>query len=141
MELRSERILSRRYVPSSRIPSISGPSSLFISFCLQFNINVVGTVTTTNLFLPLLRNGKLKKVICISSAAADADFTRKTEHERIVPYSVSKAALNMAVVKYALERRNREEGFTFLALAPGAVDTREMEGVTDPKREFVSPLL
>ncbi|KLO11374.1 NAD-binding protein [Schizopora paradoxa] len=99
-----------------------------------FNVNVVGTVTVTNLFLPLLRVGKLKKVIMISTAAADAEFTRKVEHEGVVPYSVSKAALNMVVEKYAQEKRNREEGFTFLALAPGAVDTREMEGVTDPEQ-------
>ena len=108
---------------------------LFSSSSLQFNTNVIGTVTVTILFLPLLRAGKLKKVIMISSAAGDAEFTKNVEHESIVPYSVAKAALNMVVLKYALEKRNREEGFTFLALAPGAVDTREMEGVTDPERE------
>ena len=117
----------------------SAPFPLYLPFLirlsLQFNINVIGTVTVTNLFLPLLRSGNLKKVIMISSAAGDSEFTKNVGHESIVPYSVSKAALNMVVVKYALERRNREEGFTFLALAPGAVDTREMEGVTDPERE------
>ncbi len=39
------------------------------------------------------------------------------EENGTVPYSVSKAALNMIVVKYALEPRNKEEGFTFLALS------------------------
>ncbi len=62
----------------------------------------------------------------------------KMEENGTVPYSVSKAALNMIVVKYALEPRNKEEGFTFLALSPGAVDTTDMEGVTDPERECCS---
>jgi NAD(P)-dependent dehydrogenase (short-subunit alcohol dehydrogenase family) len=37
------------------------------------------------------------------------------------PYSISKAALNMVVAKYAAEYK--AEGFVFLAISPGLVDT------------------
>ncbi len=74
-------------------------------------------------------------MITLSSVGGDAEFTMKMEENGIVPYSASKAALNMVVVKYALEPRNKEEGFTFLALSPGAVDTFDMEGITNPERE------
>jgi len=36
------------------------------------------------------------------------------------PYSISKAALNMAVAKYAAEYKT--EGFVFLAISPGLVN-------------------
>jgi NAD(P)-dependent dehydrogenase (short-subunit alcohol dehydrogenase family) len=37
------------------------------------------------------------------------------------PYSISKAAVNMVVAKYAAEYK--AEGFVFLAISPGLVDT------------------
>jgi NAD(P)-dependent dehydrogenase (short-subunit alcohol dehydrogenase family) len=43
-----------------------------------------------------------------------------------VAYAISKAAMNMAVVKFAVALK--KEGFVFLALAPGIVDT-----VVDPQ--------
>jgi NAD(P)-dependent dehydrogenase (short-subunit alcohol dehydrogenase family) len=39
-----------------------------------------------------------------------------------VGYAISKAALNMAVAKFAAALK--QEGFVFLALSPGLVDTR-----------------
>ncbi|KAI0631575.1 NAD(P)-binding protein [Trametes polyzona] len=89
----------------------------------QFRTNTVGVVHTINAFLPLLRAGKTKKVITISTGVADADLTLKAGFAPHAPYCVSKAALNLVVAKYAAEFR--DEGFTFLAISPGLVNTAE----------------
>ncbi|KAH9895818.1 NAD(P)-binding protein [Cubamyces lactineus] len=87
----------------------------------SFRTNVVGVVHTVNAFLPLLRKGTAKKVITLSTGLAALDVTLGTGFAVHVPYSVSKAALNQAVAKYAAELR--DEGFVFLAISPGVVDT------------------
>lgn len=86
-------------------------------------MNVVGVIHTINAFLPLLRKGSTKKVISISSGVGDPDFTVAAHHSIAVPYSVSKAALNMVVAKYAAEFQ--EDNFVFLAISPGFVDTAQ----------------
>ncbi|KAA1466363.1 NAD(P)-binding protein [Dentipellis sp. KUC8613] len=86
-----------------------------------YRVNVIGVVHTINIFLPLIKKGSLKKVIVISSGAGDLDFTLTTTYDVNAPYSISKAAVNMAVAKYAGEYK--EEGIAFLALSPGMVNT------------------
>ncbi|KLO19981.1 NAD(P)-binding protein [Schizopora paradoxa] len=86
-----------------------------------FKINTVGVVHTINAFLPLLRGGSLKKVVTLSTGIADTDFTLGSEFSVGAPYSISKAAVNMAVVKYAVKYKS--EGFTFLCISPGVVNT------------------
>jgi NAD(P)-dependent dehydrogenase (short-subunit alcohol dehydrogenase family) len=85
-------------------------------------VNVVGTVYTINAFLPLLKNGALKKVITLSTGAGDLDFTFAAKYAINAPYSVSKAALNMVNSKYAV--RYADEGFIFAAVSPGLVNTQ-----------------
>lgn len=51
----------------------------------------------------------------------DADLTVFAGIPNQAPYSISKAAVNMVVAKYAAEYK--AEGFVFLALSPGLVDT------------------
>jgi len=86
-----------------------------------FRINTVGVVHTINAFLPLLRAGSSKKVVTLSSGTADLEFTLTSEFSLGAAYSISKAALNMAVAKYAVKYKN--EGFTFLCVSPGLVNT------------------
>lgn len=81
----------------------------------------MGNAHTINAFIPLLRKGVNKKVITLTSALADLDLTLQSDFALLVPYSVSKAALNMINAKYASELR--EEGFVFLAISPGVVNT------------------
>lgn len=88
---------------------------------LQIDINVIGVIYTTNAFLPLLRAGSTKKVITISSGVASTTFTEQSGLIGTVPYTVSKVAVNMVNTKYAVQFK--EEGFVFLALSPGLVDT------------------
>jgi len=88
---------------------------------VQFNTNVVGVVHTINAFLPLLRRGTTKKVITLSSGMGHTELVLKSGLSNQAPYAISKAALNMAVAKYAAEYK--AEGFLFLAISPGLVDT------------------
>ncbi|KAJ7083240.1 NAD(P)-binding protein [Mycena epipterygia] len=86
-----------------------------------FRVNTLGTINTTNAFLPLLRAGTVKKVITLSSGAASPDLITATGSAGQVGYAISKASLNMAVTKFAVALK--AEGFVFLALSPGIVDT------------------
>ncbi|OSD00312.1 short-chain dehydrogenases/reductase [Trametes coccinea BRFM310] len=99
-----------------------------------FRVNVVGVVHTINAFLPLLRKGSAKKVISISTGVADNDLLLQTGFLIQAPYCISKAALNTAVAKYAAELR--DEGFTFLALSPGLVNTAEKPPTPEELERF-----
>ena len=79
----------------------------------KFRINVVGVIHTINAFLPLLKAGSTKRVIVLSSGVGDTDFTLSSGDSFQAPYSISKAAVNMVVAKYAAEYRS--DGFIFLA--------------------------
>ncbi|EGO05292.1 hypothetical protein SERLA73DRAFT_174375 [Serpula lacrymans var. lacrymans S7.3] len=87
----------------------------------SFNVNAIAVVHTINIFLPLLRNGNAKKVITISTGLADTDFIVKSETYATSSYSISKAAVNMVVAFYAAKFKS--QGFVFLALSPGLVNT------------------
>ncbi|KAL6305096.1 short-chain dehydrogenases/reductase [Sparassis latifolia] len=109
----------------------------------SFNVNVIGVLHTTNTFLPLLKKGSVKKVVSLSTGLADLEFTRASGSAVHVPYSVSKAALNMVVVKYGA--RFKDEGFTFLAISPGLVNTslrpptpEELVGIKQMVTQFMS---
>jgi NAD(P)-dependent dehydrogenase (short-subunit alcohol dehydrogenase family) len=78
-------------------------------------------INTINIFLPLLKKGKSKKVITLSTGLADPDMTIKSDLVTSGPYAISKAAVNMVNAKYAAQYK--PEGFVFLAISPGLVDT------------------
>ncbi|KAG1771261.1 hypothetical protein EDD22DRAFT_1030092 [Suillus occidentalis] len=99
----------------------------------SFNVNVISVIHTTNIFLPLLKNGKAKKVVTITSGSGDLDVTMAAEFVISAPYSISKAAVNMVNAKYAVEYK--PEGFVFLALSPGVVDTNSTKHPTEKERE------
>jgi len=90
-------------------------------FADLFQVNVIGVVHVVNAFIPLLKKGTVKKVITLTAALGDVDFTVKAGYAGHALYSVSKAAVNMVNAKYANEFR--EDGFLFLAMSPGAVNT------------------
>lgn len=90
----------------------------------SFNANVIGTAHVVNAFLPLVRKGKAKKIIVISSGMADLDIINRFDIAIAAPYSISKAASNALVAKYHAAL-GKSEGILFLSLSPGLVDTRE----------------
>lgn len=87
-------------------------------------MNVLGVIKTINVFLPLLCKASqtsLAKIIMISSANGSMEFNMKANIDFFVPYAVSKAAINMAMSKYATRFKN--ENMLFLSLSPGFVAT------------------
>lgn len=87
--------------------------------------NVLGVIYTVNAFLPLIKKGKSKKVITISTGMADEDLILGTEIAAAVPYSLSKGAVNVVVTKYAAQYK--QDGIVFSAISPGWVDTATRE--------------
>ncbi|KAK4696086.1 hypothetical protein P7C71_g1782, partial [Lecanoromycetidae sp. Uapishka_2] len=87
----------------------------------SFNINVIGVINTISAFLPLLRKGTAKKVLTLSTGMADINMINDLELAVAAPYSISKAAVNVVVAKY--NALYKSEGFLFMAVSPGYVDT------------------
>lgn len=71
--------------------------------------------------MPLILKGRAKKVIAISTGGSDTEMTLKPDMYQATAYSISKAALNMAVAKFSAAYR--EKGVLVMAICPGAVDT------------------
>jgi NAD(P)-dependent dehydrogenase (short-subunit alcohol dehydrogenase family) len=82
---------------------------------------VVGNIHLFNLFLPLVLKGDVKKVIAISSGMADLELTNNFKLDLGAPYSISKAALNLAVSKF--HAQYSADGVLFMSVCPGMVDT------------------
>ncbi|KAI5793301.1 NAD(P)-binding protein [Geopyxis carbonaria] len=90
-------------------------------FTNSLTTNVVGLVKTTNAFLPLLRAGRVKKVLTLSSARGDLKMNMDIGDSTASAYGTAKCAINFVVAKYAIALK--DEGFTFLAISPGVVAT------------------
>ncbi|KAF8521922.1 hypothetical protein BU17DRAFT_87481 [Hysterangium stoloniferum] len=86
-----------------------------------FKVNVMGVIYSALSFLPLLRIGKTRKIIVISSQGGNPDFVYKAGLTGMSAYGTSKAGTNMVVAKLALELQG--EGFVVVGLSPGLVDT------------------
>lgn len=106
---------------NSLIDFVDEPEVLHNELLTSFNTNVIGVINTINLFLPLVQKSEVKKVITISTGMADTDLVRNFDIYEGAPYSISKAALNMAIAKYTA--RHAKDGILFLAISPGSVDT------------------
>jgi len=97
-----------------------------------YKSNVLGTIHMINAFLPLLRAGVTKKCILLSSALGSAKLAQRTGVTKFSGYALSKAALNLAAVRYA--SRYKEEGVIFLSITPGLVKT--LQGNPDEVDKF-----
>ncbi|KAK7057761.1 NAD(P)-binding protein, partial [Favolaschia claudopus] len=107
--------------PGFTLDSFPSSEALEHDILDNFRTNTIGVVHSTNAFLPLLKNGSAKKVVCLNSLLGDIDFTVQAEAIGAASYSISKAALTMVVAKYAAQYKS--EGFTFLCISPGVVAT------------------
>ena len=101
--------------------SANDPQTLIKDLRINFDVNVIGVINTVNVFIPLLRRGREKKVFTLSTGMADVDLINQVDIAVAAPYSISKAALNVAVAKYSALYKN--EGILFMAVSPGVVDT------------------
>ncbi|KAJ7665055.1 hypothetical protein DFH06DRAFT_1186491 [Mycena polygramma] len=114
--------------PGLALDQFPDPETLEDDLIDIFKANTISVVHLINAFLPLLRNSRTKKVVVLSSGLADLDFTLSGETAAEPSYSISKAALNMVVAKYAAQFKS--EGFVFLALSPGLVNVPDTGPVT-----------
>lgn len=68
------------------------------------SVNVIGALSTTEAFLPLLRNSKSARLVFVSSSLGSiseaADPKGKYRNPKGTEYRASKAALNMIMVQY-----------------------------------------
>ncbi|KAJ7615026.1 hypothetical protein DFH06DRAFT_1367745 [Mycena polygramma] len=121
--------------PGFTIDRFPSPEALENELLANFKTNTIGVVHTINAFLPLLKKSVAKKVLTLSSAYGDLDFTLAAEATGEPAYSISKAVLNMVVAKYAAQYK--ADGFVFLAISPGLVKTTMLP---DPDGEEVKML-
>ena len=82
---------------------------------------MIGVTHTINAFLPLLRAGKTKRILIVTSSMGSPEFARTTQYVEAPCYSISKSALNMVIVKFAAALK--DEGFVVLGVSPGLVNT------------------
>lgn len=90
-------------------------------FAKSIESNVMGAIYVTNSFLPLIEQGKEKKIVHISTGLADTDIIMGSGIAGLVPYSTSKAMMNSIVAKYGVELQPK--GIHVVAMSPGWVDT------------------
>ncbi|KAF3008407.1 hypothetical protein E8E13_001462 [Curvularia kusanoi] len=120
-------IINGAYISeANQVPTeFSDKPELFLSeFLKSAEVNVAGPLFAINAFLPLLRKGAEKRVTYVSSGLADLKESLTVGSTTTVPYSASKAAGNLVIARFAAELK--EEGLTFLSIAPGVVATEMM---------------
>jgi len=105
-------------------------------FTESFLVNVGGPFLTTRYLIPLLKKGREKKVVNITSVMGSIQLSTGD----MVPYRVSKAALNMLTKNMAIAYQRY--GITVVGLHPGWVKT-DMGGPEAPLsvEESVTKLL
>jgi NAD(P)-dependent dehydrogenase (short-subunit alcohol dehydrogenase family) len=88
----------------------------------SLNVNVIAVHKVSSAFLPLLSRGNQKKIVMLSSELGS--FALAGDFPAIAPfpsYKISKAAVNMLTIQYALELKPK--GFTVFAVNPGWLRT------------------
>ncbi|EAW09068.1 SDR family oxidoreductase [Aspergillus clavatus NRRL 1] len=86
-----------------------------------FHTNVTGAHLVTSAFLPLLREGRRKVVVNISTTLGSCTLSPTFQGMPTPAYKITKAALNMLTLQYAQDYAR--EGFTFFAVSPGWLQT------------------
>src|SRR6266498_1443078 len=104
-----------------RLNSAKKPDFLESELDHHFKVNVTAVIKTINAFMPLIRQGNIKKVIVISSIAGDADTINASGFNLTGIYGMSKSAVNTAVAMYSAIYK--QEGILFMSISPGVVDT------------------
>ncbi|KAG4434996.1 hypothetical protein IFR05_009521 [Cadophora sp. M221] len=87
----------------------------------HFTANVLSAHWTTRTFMPLLEKGTLKKIVNISTTLGSFALAPQYTWAPAPAYKISKAALNMLTVQYALNYAGK--GFTIFILSPGWLKT------------------
>ena len=78
--------------------------------------------------MPLILQGRAKKVIAISTGHADPELVRNFDLFQAASYTISKAALNMAVAKFSAFYH--KQGILCLSISPGSVATGNTDWIS-----------
>ncbi|KAL5478781.1 hypothetical protein ACEPAI_2058 [Sanghuangporus weigelae] len=108
----------RNWVTIDEFPDEETLEEDFLTF---FKTNAIGATHVINAFIPLLRAGTTKKILAVTSSLGSPLFALVISQSACPAYSISKAALNMVIAKFATRFKN--DGFTFLAVSPGLIKT------------------
>ncbi|KAL2820561.1 NAD(P)-binding protein [Aspergillus cavernicola] len=115
------------------------PEALEADLLASFQTNVIGQIHLFNLFMPQVLAGNTKKVIALASGHADLSLVQKFHIDLAASYTISKAALNMAVAKF--HAQYSRQGVLFLSLSPGMVDTGLLAGLTDEQMKSLGGMV
>ncbi|KAI6785466.1 uncharacterized protein J7T54_007109 [Emericellopsis cladophorae] len=96
------------------------PEGIERELLMLTKVNVIANIHLFNLLIPLIKNGKAKKVVTITTGHADLDVSIKHDVEVSPLYAASKAQMNLIVGKFSAQYKR--EGILFLSLSPGSVD-------------------
>ncbi|KAJ1337213.1 norsolorinic acid ketoreductase [Microdochium nivale] len=101
------------------------PAKLTAELDEAWTINVVSNIHLFNLYLPLLRQSSIRKVVAISSGHADTDLVLNYRIDAALGYTVTKAALNMVVAKYHASYGAGDQAILFMSMCPGMVENEQ----------------
>ncbi|TVY13364.1 putative oxidoreductase [Lachnellula arida] len=104
------------------------PKALDADLTQLFQVNVVGNIHLFNTFLPLIRHGRAKKIVTMSSGMSDEKLVLDIGLFEGGPYSISKSAMNMVNAKFQAEFK--DEGILFMGVCPGGVDTGHYDNLS-----------
>jgi NAD(P)-dependent dehydrogenase (short-subunit alcohol dehydrogenase family) len=99
------------------------PEELEADFKASFQSNVIGYVHLYNLVVPLVLQGRVKKVMHIGTGHVVQDLIRRYHITGYASYTTTKAAMNTVIAKLSAEYA--PEGVLFLSVSPGVVMTNE----------------
>ncbi|KZO97702.1 NAD(P)-binding protein [Calocera viscosa TUFC12733] len=100
----------------------------FIKAVETLTVNAVAPFVLLQALLPLMMKGSERKALFISSRQASFELTQHASKSALAPeswhpdYNMSKAALNMAVLKFGQELK--DDSFILIPMSPGWVRTR-----------------
>lgn len=91
----------------------------------MMEVNVLANIHLYSAFVPLVLKGDAKKVVHLTSAMGDIDFTRDYDLYLGSVYSAGKAAMNMVTTKFAAQYK--KDGVLFMGICPGVVNTGQFD--------------
>ncbi|RDA93283.1 hypothetical protein CP533_2048 [Ophiocordyceps camponoti-saundersi (nom. inval.)] len=115
------------------------PQQLEDDFLKSFKTNVIANIHLMNLFIPLLLKSNIKKVIALSTGNADLDPINNFDVEVAPGYSISKAAMNVAVAKFSAQYK--KQGVLFISICPGMVETGHHKDATPEQMQSLGGLV
>jgi NAD(P)-dependent dehydrogenase (short-subunit alcohol dehydrogenase family) len=138
---RVDMLISNAGVISNRLEPIREPQD-YDEMRHVYNVNALGPLRVVEAFLPLMKQGQMKRLCFISS---DLGSINRCTYTSWYGYCMSKTALNMGVK--ILFNRLRPEGYTFRIYHPGWIRTYmggsknlNREAPLDPEEAAVSAL-